>query len=116
MWWGELSSECGASCLLNGASCLLNVGRVVSGRVLFGASCLGTRCLWGELSVIPFFPAPKFLNMIAKNSNFVCNDHFHWLRHKLVSVTHEIYAQADCNCGKQVNVFINFQYRFLIGR
>ena len=52
MWWGELSSECGASCLLNGASCLLNVGRVVLGRVFFGASCLGASCLWGELSVI----------------------------------------------------------------
>ena len=50
---GELSSECGASCLLNGASCLLNVGRVVLGRVFFGASCLGASCLWGELSVIP---------------------------------------------------------------
>ena len=37
--WGELSSECGASCL---------------GRVFFGASCLGASCLWGELSVIPF--------------------------------------------------------------
>ena len=35
------------SCLLNGASCLLNVGRVVLGRVIFGASFLG-----GELSVI----------------------------------------------------------------
>ena len=53
MWWGELSSECGVSCLLNGASCLLNVGRVVLGRVFFGASCLGASCLWGELSVIP---------------------------------------------------------------
>ena len=53
MWWGELSSECGASCLLNGASCLPNVGRVVSGRVFFGASCLGASCLWGELSVFP---------------------------------------------------------------
>ena len=52
MWWGELSFECGASCLLNGASCLLNVGRVVLGRVFFGASCLGASCLWGELSVI----------------------------------------------------------------
>ena len=47
-----MSSECGASCLLNGASCLLNVGRVVLGRVFFGASCLGASCLWGELSVI----------------------------------------------------------------
>ena len=53
--WGELSCECGASCLLNGASCLLNVGRVVLGRVFFGASCLGASCLWGELSVIPWF-------------------------------------------------------------
>ena len=35
--WGELSSECGASCLLN-------VGRVVLGRVFFGASCLGASC------------------------------------------------------------------------
>ena len=32
--WGELSSE-------YGASCLLNVGRVVLGRDFFGASCLG---------------------------------------------------------------------------
>ena len=48
----ELSSECGASCLLNAASCLLNVGRVVLGGVFFGASCLGASCLWGELSVI----------------------------------------------------------------
>ena len=47
-----LSSECGASCLLNGASCLLNVGRVVLGRVFFGASCFGASCLWGESSVI----------------------------------------------------------------
>ena len=44
-----------ASCLLNGASCLLNVGRVVLGRVVlgrvfFGASCLEASCLWGELS------------------------------------------------------------------
>ena len=53
VWWGKLSSECGASCLLNGASCLLSVGRVVLGRVFFGASCLGASCLWGELSVIP---------------------------------------------------------------
>ena len=53
MWWGELSSECGVSSLLNGASCLLDVGRVVLGRVFFGASCLGASCLWGELSVIP---------------------------------------------------------------
>ena len=36
----RLPSECGASCLLNAASCLLNVG-----RVFFGASFL-----WGELS------------------------------------------------------------------
>ena len=43
--WGELSSE-------YGASCLLNVGRVVSGRVFFGASCLGASCLRGELSII----------------------------------------------------------------
>ena len=36
----------GASCLLNvGASCLLKVGRVVLGRVFFGASCLGASCL-----------------------------------------------------------------------
>ena len=47
-----MSSECGASCLLNGASCLLNVGRVVLWNVFFGASCLGASCLWGELSVI----------------------------------------------------------------
>ena len=58
----------GASCLLNGASCLLKVGRVVFlmwgelssergascllnvGRVFFGASCLGASCFWGELS------------------------------------------------------------------
>ena len=58
MWWGELSSECGASCLLNGASCLLNVGRVVLGRVFFGASCLGASCLWGELSVIRLRAGP----------------------------------------------------------
>ena len=38
---GELSSECGASCLLN-------VGRVVLGRVFFGASCLGASCLWAS--------------------------------------------------------------------
>ena len=36
--WGELSSE-------YGASCLLNMGRVVMGRVFNRASCL-----WGELS------------------------------------------------------------------
>ena len=41
--WVELFSECGASCLLN-------VGRVVLGRVFFGASCLRASCLWGELS------------------------------------------------------------------
>ena len=35
--WGELSSECGASCL---------------GASFFGASCLWASCLWGELSVI----------------------------------------------------------------
>ena len=51
MWCGELSSECGVSCLLNGASCPLNVGRVVLVRVFFGASCLG-----GELSVILMNP------------------------------------------------------------
>ena len=34
MWWGELSYELGASCLLNGASCLLDVGRVVLGGVV----------------------------------------------------------------------------------
>ena len=45
MWWGELSSDCGASCLLN-------VVRVFLGRVFFGASCLGASCHWGELSVI----------------------------------------------------------------
>ena len=44
---GLLPSGCGASCLLNGASCLLIVG-----RVFFGASCLGASCLWGKLSVI----------------------------------------------------------------
>ena len=54
MWRGELSSECGASCLLNGASCLPNVGRDVLGRVFFGASCLGASCLLGELSVIRY--------------------------------------------------------------
>ena len=43
----------GASDLLNGATCLLNVGRVILGRVFFGMSCLGASCLWGELSVIP---------------------------------------------------------------
>ena len=47
---GELPYECGASSLLNQASCLLNVGRLVLGRVFFGASCLGANCLWGELS------------------------------------------------------------------
>ena len=36
--WDELSSECGAICFLN------------VGRVVFGASCLGASCLWGELS------------------------------------------------------------------
>ena len=36
---GELPYECGAISLLNGASCLLNVGRFVLGRVFFGASC-----------------------------------------------------------------------------
>ena len=49
-----MSSECGASCLLNGASCLLNVGRVVLWNVFFGARCLGASCLWGELSVIHY--------------------------------------------------------------
>ena len=34
------------------SSCLLKVGRVVLGRVLCRASCLGASCLWGELSVI----------------------------------------------------------------
>ena len=33
--WGELASECGASCL--GASCLW--GELSLGRVVFGASC-----------------------------------------------------------------------------
>ena len=37
---------------MNGASCLLNVGRVALGRVFFGESCLRASCLWGELSVI----------------------------------------------------------------
>ena len=41
MWWVELSSECGASCLLNGPSCLLNVGRVVLGRFSLGRVVLG---------------------------------------------------------------------------
>ena len=40
--WGELSSERGE----------LSSGRVVLGRVFFGASGLGASCLWGELSVI----------------------------------------------------------------
>ena len=31
--WGELSSECGATCLLN-------VGRLIIGPIVFGASCL----------------------------------------------------------------------------
>ena len=44
--WGELSSEWGELSSEYGASCLLNVGRVVLGRVFFGASCL-----WGELSL-----------------------------------------------------------------
>ena len=39
---------------MNGASCLLNVGRVVSVRDFFGASCLGASCLWGELSDVPY--------------------------------------------------------------
>ena len=46
-----------ASCLLNGASCLINVRRVVFvlGQVLCGVSCLGgvalgPSCLWGEFS------------------------------------------------------------------
>ena len=42
-----MNGEC---CLLNGASCLLNVGQLVLGQVFFGASCLGASCLWGELS------------------------------------------------------------------
>ena len=33
--------QSGGSCLLNGASCLMNVGQVVLGQVLCGASCLG---------------------------------------------------------------------------
>ena len=33
--WGELSSECGESCL---------------GAIFFGMSCLWVSCLWGELS------------------------------------------------------------------
>ena len=40
--WGKLSSECGASCLLNvGQVCCgeFSLGRVVLGRVVFGASC-----------------------------------------------------------------------------
>ena len=37
--WGELSSEFGGSCLLN-------MGRVVLGRVF----CLRASCFWGELS------------------------------------------------------------------
>ena len=35
--WGELSSEYGASCLLDVGRVVL--GRVVLGRVVFGASC-----------------------------------------------------------------------------
>ena len=38
--------------VLNGASCLLNVGRLVLGRIFFEASYLAESCLWGELSVI----------------------------------------------------------------
>ena len=34
-----------ASPLLNGASCLLNVGRLVLGRIFFEASYLGVSCL-----------------------------------------------------------------------
>ena len=40
--WGELSSEYGASCLLNVGRVVLgefSLGRVVLGRVVFGASC-----------------------------------------------------------------------------
>ena len=60
--WGELSYECGASCVgassmwgvgatfTCGASCLMNVGRVVLGQVLCGACCL-----WGELSIIVLY-------------------------------------------------------------
>ena len=39
--------QVGASCLLNGASCLLMWGELSSGC---GASCLGASFLWGELS------------------------------------------------------------------
>ena len=42
----------GKSSLLNGASCLLIVGRFVLGRVFFEASYLGVSCLWCELSKI----------------------------------------------------------------
>ena len=43
----------GNALIRRGASCLLNVGRDVLGRVFFGASCLGASCLWGELSCFP---------------------------------------------------------------
>ena len=63
--WDELSSECGAICLLN-------VGRVVLGRVFFGASCLGASCLLGELIVL-FPPVNAHLisepTMNTKTSN-----------------------------------------------
>ena len=76
MWWGELFSECGASCPLNGASCLLNVGRVVFGRVFFGASCLGATCLWGELSVIRRVdPDPLDFTPASTGSSFISETH-----------------------------------------
>ena len=36
--------QSGSTCLLNGASCPINVGRVVLGQVLFGASCPAPEC------------------------------------------------------------------------
>ena len=73
--WGELSPESGASCLLNGASCLLSVGRVVLGRVFIGASCLGASCLWGELSVIRL-PLATYCKVRHTRSDVRCTETF----------------------------------------
>ena len=40
-----INYQSGASCLLNGASCPLNVGGVVLGQVLCGASCHAPVCV-----------------------------------------------------------------------
>ena len=45
---GELPNESGASSLLNGASCLVNLWGELS-------SDCGVSCLWGELSIIHLF-------------------------------------------------------------